>query len=125
MVEIFSLKEGMSHLQEGLADLRDSFDLIEEVFEDIIDHVTGENDNAESLVRLEEILTLIETEATIVRKVVKKMQTIPEYGSAELYEMLKELVALKHYKTQCGKDEVYMSKQPLLWDKATKLLNQF
>lgn len=45
-------------------------------------------------------------------------------SAPELLEVLFELVSLKKWKDEFGKDEWYLEKQPIAWKKAQKLLEK-
>jgi len=45
-------------------------------------------------------------------------------SSPELLEALYELISLKKYKDEFGKDEWYLEKQPLAWINAQKVLEE-
>lgn len=43
----------------------------------------------------------------------------------ELYTTLKGLVELKKHKDTKGKDEYYLTEQPILWEEASILVRQY
>lgn len=43
----------------------------------------------------------------------------------ELYTTLKGLVELKKHKDTKGKDEFYLTEQPILWEEASSLLRRY
>lgn len=61
---------------------------------------------------------------SFAERIIEQFVFDQEEENGEILEVLEELVSLKKWKEEFGKDEWYLQKQPIAWNNAKKVLEK-